>query len=144
MARRIVSGDVYGDASMFGMRVSAPTYDAVTEAVNSDKIPFDTRYSQIGSAVASGLIQCDGAAIPFKTLPYAPIALIYPWDGTDLQLYNMRSWSGVGTTHLWFPAVAIVTPSQISVTSFVLPWYNTKAFYDPTGTYFAFSVFATG
>lgn len=142
MTRRIVSGN-FGGANP-GFRVSNPGFDAVTEAINSQNIPLDTNVNYIGSVVAAGLVQCGGSPVSFPTMPYVPIAVIYPWDGTNLTLYNIRNFTNGSRTHLWVPAVAIIDQSSITVRQFNLPFYNPLAFYNPNGQWFAYSVFATG
>lgn len=142
MTRRIVGGN-FGGANP-GFRVSKPGYDAVTEPVGSDNIALDTNMDFIGAVVASGLVQCGGSPVTFPNMGYIPIFFIYPWDGSSLTLYNIRKFTNGFRTHSWIPAVGIITTSTLTVRRFELAYYNTLGFYNPDGTWFAYSVFATG
>jgi hypothetical protein len=141
VTRRIVGGN-FGGASP-GFRVSKPGYDAVTEPVGSDNIALDTNMDFIGSVVASGLVQCGGSSVTFPTMSYVPIFFIYPWDGTSLTLYNIRTFTNGARVHAWIPALGIITESSLTVRGFDIAYYNTRGFYNPDGTWFAYSVFAT-
>lgn len=142
MTNRIVGGN-FGGVSP-GFRVSKPGYDAITEPVGSDNIALDTNMDFIGSVVASGLVQCGGSAVSFPTMPYIPIFFIYPWDGTSLTLYNIRNFTNGVRIHSWVPAVGIIDQSSLTVRAFEVPYYNTKSFYNPDGSWFAYSIFAIG
>ncbi|BEV43910.1 hypothetical protein [Afipia carboxidovorans] len=143
MTDRIAFGNVFGDGSMYGGRVSIPGYDALTEPFNSDNVPFDTRYTMLGTVVKAGLINCGAGPVPFDDLGYEPIAAIFPYFSGRLGNYNVRSFGG-SVPHYWIPAVAIVTSSSIEVVPFQLgQFYNAQAFYNPVGQPFQFYVFNT-
>jgi hypothetical protein len=137
----MVSGALGGGA--FGMRVSKPGYDVMTEPFGSATISFDTRFSDIGTVIAGGLIQCGAGPVPFPggALPYVPIAHILRWDGSNIYSDHVVIRA---VSHQWLPAVAIVTASSIEVRAFTNPWVNTLAYFNPNGTYFVYYVFASG
>lgn len=143
MTRRIAFGDVFGDGSMHGGRVSAPGFDVLTEPFGSDNIPFDTRYSMLGSVVKAGLITCGAGPVPFDDLGYEPIAAIFPFFSGRLGNYNIKSF-GAPVSHFWIPAVAIIKSNSIEVVPFQMgQFYNAQAFYNPAGQPFQFYVFNT-
>jgi len=145
VAVRMVSGKLIGGD--YGIRTSVPGYDAFSEPFGSRGISFDTRVEQSGTVVASGLITCGGAAIPFPAMPYVPICKINRWDGADLYSSNetfLNAAGGVASTHRWIPVIAIVTTSYIQVMPYTNSNYDPRAFYNPTGQLFLYSVFANG
>ncbi len=141
MTRRIVTGDIFGDQSVYGMRVSAPGFDVVTEPDNSINIPFDTRYSALGNVVAAGIAQCGGPAINFPVMSDVPVCSIFGWNGTTLKSSFGIDLSGPNAVHAWIPVVAIVDNSSIQIIPFTTPYYNTLAYYNPTGLFYAFYIF---
>ncbi len=138
MTNRSLKG-TFGDGT-FGMRFSRPGYDVWTEPFGSPKISFDTRLSDIGTVVASGLILCGGGPVLFPTMNYVPIVKIFRWNGSALedQVYF------AAVAHRWLPAVAIVTPSSIEVVAYTIPWVATTNYFNPNGSYYLYYVFASG
>lgn len=145
MTNRMISGKLAGGD--YGMRVSIPGYDVFNEGFGSRNISFDTRVTEIGTVVASGLITCGGASISFPAMPYVPICKINRFDGADLFSANeyFRNATGGGASgHTWLPAVAVVTNSSIQVVPFIAGTFDPRSFYDPTGQSFLYSVLANG
>lgn len=140
MAGRVRSGNL---GSAYGLRVSRPGHDVTAEPLGSTGIALDTRIADIGTVIASGLIQCGGGAVAFPgTLPYVPIAQILHWSGTNLDDYVYVYGSSVG--HMWLPAYAVVTQSTIEVKAHSFPWYSNLSVYNPTGQWYLYYVFASG
>lgn len=148
MTDRVYTGPL-SDGS-FGMRVSRyPGYSAYGEPLNSRNISLDTRLEEMGTVIAAGLIQCGAGPIYFPggALDYVPIVQLQQWDGSSLMLPFSAThiWES-GTQysrHIWYPAIARVTTSSVEVIAFTIPYFNTLAYYDPTGVYFVYSVFAS-
>lgn len=139
MTNRIVRGNIGG--GNYGIRISRPGFDVLTEAFGSTGISLDSRITDMGTVVACGLILCDSGPISFPTMPYVPICHIERWDGTNLYSDHVQTWS---SAHQWLPAVGIVTTSSIEVKQFTVPWQNTFATINLSSTYFVYFVFASG
>lgn len=142
MTSRILDGDIGGGNFVF--RVSKPGFNVETEPFGSAGISFDSRLSDIGTVVASGLVQCGGSAVSFPTMPYVPIVRIFPWDGLRMNAYNVKAFFNGQLYHTWRPAIAIVTDSSIRVVAYTNPFFNTLGFYNPNGQYYVYSVYAAG
>ncbi len=139
----------YGNVPGLGrcLRVSRPGYDVVSEAYGSANISFDSRLPYLGAAIASGLIQCGGAAVNFPSLGYVPFVQIKRWDGSYLQgsdgMYRMPD-GLIADGRVWIPAIGIVTASSLSVVAYTNPFYTTTSFYNPNGVYYHYIVFGIG
>ena len=147
MIDRVFTGTL-SDGS-FGMRVSRAGYSAQSEALGSANISFDTRLQDIGTVIAAGLIQCGAGPVYFPggSLDYVPLVQLQQWNGSSLMVPFSASkiWeSGQQySRHQWYPAIAKVTTSSVEVIAFTLPYYSTTSFYNPSGLYFVYSVFAS-
>lgn len=149
MVTRMIHGDLGG--GVFGFRVSRPGYDAILEPLGSRNISFDSRLANIGSVVAFGLAQCDGAAIPFPPMNYVPVAAIFPLIGSTavlgrglLKIYTYKNkQQGADVSHYYSPIIGIVTSSYIRIASYTNPFYSTQSVYASSGTWCAFCVYAS-
>jgi hypothetical protein len=127
---------------VFGVRTALPTFDVLTEAVGSRNISFDTRLSEIGTVIASGLATVGGASVTFPTMPYVPIVQIYRWDGTDCHINDVH-FEGGSVDHWWLPVMAVVTTSTLTLQPFTTRWFNTAAYFNPSGAAYLYSIFAS-
>ncbi len=141
----------YGDVPGLGqcLRASKPGYDVVSEPLGSANISFDSRLPYLGAAVASGLIQCGGAAVNFEPLGYVPLVQIKRWDGSYLQssdgTFRMPDPSGlIADGRVWIPAIGIVTSSSLSVVAYSNPFFTTTSYYNPNGVYYHYIIFGIG
>jgi hypothetical protein len=139
----MVSGQLAGGD--FGIRVSRPGYDVMAEPFGSSGISFDSRLTDIGTVIAAGLIICGGSPVTFPTMNYVPIVKINKWDGNlwEDEEYIAPS-GGVAANHRWYPAVGVVTTSSLSVIPMTGSTFATTSFYNPTGQYYLYSIFAAG
>ena len=135
----MVAGALGGGA--YGMRVAKPGFDVFAEPFGSTNIAFDTRIADIGTVVASGLIQCGAGPVPFPAMNYVPIVKLLRWDGSNLS--DFLYLHGF-VAHRWLPAIALVTTNSIQVVAFTSPFVNTLATFNPNGTFFLYYVFASG
>lgn len=143
MTNRMVCGQLAGGD--FGIRVSRPGYDVMAEAFGSTGISFDSRLTDIGTVIAAGIIVCGGSPVTFPTMGYVPIVKINKWDG---YLYEDEEYEapsgGVAAVHRWYPAVGVITTSSLSVVPFPGTTFSAPGFYNPTGQYYLYSIFAAG
>lgn len=139
----------YGNHPTLGqiLRVSKPGYDVVSEPLGSANIPFDSRSSYLGAAIASGLIICGGSSVNFGPLDYVPLVQIKRWDGSYLQgsdgVYTMPD-GAIADGRVWIPAIGVVTTSSLTVTAYTNPFYATTSYYDPNGAYYHYIIFGIG
>lgn len=144
MTNRILRGKG-PDGSML-IRASRPGYDVWSEPYGSSGISFDSRLTDIGTVVASGLITCGGSTVYFPAMNYVPVAKIALWTGAEIFPgdWVFRTSFAEYPNHFWIPAVAIITYNSIRVVAFengmtsILPQYN------PNGRQYMYSVFAYG
>lgn len=141
MTNRFVVGALGGGA--FGVRSSKPGFDVLTEALNSVNISFDSRLSDIGTVVASGLAVCGGSTVFFPTMSYVPVVQIFRWDGTNLHINDVH-FQATSLDHWWLPTIALVTTNSLSLIPYTNPYYTTTSYFNPTGLSYLYSVFASG
>lgn len=137
MTSRYAQGDIGGGS--FGIRASLPGYNVLTEPFGSAGISFDSRLTDIGTVIATGLITCGGSAVIFPTMPYVPPVIISRFDGSDCHINDVKI---NGDSQTWIPAIGIVTTSSLTVTAFSTPWYNVFATYSPNGQSYLYAVFS--
>lgn len=144
MTRRSFRGVKAGVGFLY--RTSRQGYDVETEPLGSSGISFDSRLTDIGTVVASGVIVCGAGKVYFPAMNYVPVAKISYWNGSDALPgdWIFRTQFTSFPNHFWIPAVAIVTNQSIEVAAFqngmvsILPQFN------PNGQTFLYSVFASG
>jgi hypothetical protein len=143
VTNRMVCGQLgSGD---FGIRVSRPGYDVLTEPLGSTGISFDSRLTDIGTVIAAGLIACGGSPVYFPTMNYVPIVKINFWDGNLYEDHEFANAAGgTASSHRWYPAIGVVTTNSLSVIAYPGPTFNPVAFYNPNGQYYLYSIFAVG
>lgn len=145
MTRRFARGEL--SPGEFGLRISRPGFDAITEPFGSAGISFDTRLANVGAVIAAGIGTVGGSPILFpQTLTYVPIVGIYLLSAGALVFQELahidNSESAAG--HVWKPVVALVTNSSLQLIAYTNSFWNTLSFYNPTGQSFAYFVFASG
>lgn len=114
-------GDLGGD--VYGLRVSRPGYNVLTEPLGSKGISFDSRL------VDFGIVHAQGAAflntpVSFPALPYVPLATIHRIGGSLIYTEDVVRTNIGNAVHFATPYVALVSTSSLVVIPQSVPFYG--------------------